>query len=82
MSRRAFCVVHLDTSVEPPVVLGAAIYSESAHSLTGAINDTRFAFDVLDSTGDDYGQAKQKLLAYLKYEMSPYAWVVKLLEAS
>lgn len=84
MSRTAYCVVHLDTKSFPPKVLGADIYSEPASSLTGAIRPGHYAFDVVDVGGEEFEDAKTKLLAILAEEpyRQVYGWVLALLEAN
>jgi hypothetical protein len=81
MTKTAYCVVHVDTKSDPPKILGAAIYSESAASLTGAICPGRFAFDIAQRSGPDYESASSALCAYLQEYSNVFGWVSRLLAA-
>lgn len=75
----AYLVVHLDTSVSPPVVTGAGIYSESARSLTGAIGRRVFAFDALQASGEDFVSAKMNVIKDAR-DWRCYDWALELVE--
>ena len=80
MNKTAYLVAHIDTTTTPPTFLGHAIYSSSARSITNAITPKRFAFDVLEVSGDDYQDAVERLQNFCSTSPNDavFGWALKL----
>ena len=70
----AHLMVQLDTSVFPPFVCGAGIYSEGAMSIT-TMGKRQYA-EIMTMEGKSYLDAKDKVIDTLKYMGDHYAWLL------
>jgi len=77
MQCEAFLVATIDTTKIPYEVVGADIYSESALSLT-LISKGYCNVDVFSVIGDNYADAKKKLIDNIVHD-SYFKWVVDVL---
>jgi hypothetical protein len=78
LMRRAYLVLHLNTSTTPPTVTSADVYSVSAQNLSNGLNPEDFAVDVLVADGKDFSQANERLRQHVA-EFPPFAWIRPLL---
>lgn len=75
--RKAYLVGFIDTTVTPPKVCAAGIFSGSAATLTGG--NRRFMFDIVWNEGDDYEEAKANLIQHTKDFPQRYGWLAAFL---
>ncbi len=75
MNRTAYLVAHVDTTSRPPTVVGVGIYSEGSQTLSGAISNRSWAFDVLHATGEDFETAIANAKAAVDQFPNVYGWV-------
>jgi len=71
--RRAYLLVAIDTTLDPPAVVGAGIFSEGATSLTRT-NRSRVPAEIVSMAGATYAEAKERVLAYVR-STSDLAWL-------
>lgn len=78
--RYAHLVVHIDTKVDPPRLVGAGVYSASATGLSGSIRRGAFAFDVGSMNGASYQEAADNLIRSCVEQKEVYGFALKLLD--